>query len=319
MKHAFLVGTPFSGSTYLTAILNGHPDVLAIGELERLPRFKRYEHLLAQEPDIYDNECLLCRTFGRECPIWNQTTLDAISRQHNVFEIHRYLAGRAEAAFGKPVRVVVDSSKTPDWLRYAARTVSGADVGFRTVKDEDACAIIMTKSVFGFSESMIRRNAMLPILAGQSWCDVTTDALRVISSLSVPSMVIRYETLRADTELLIRRLCRFLGLSADPDIIREMCSLKATEHHSIGGNTFAYRRIIGDLSGVELRKSWEGLRNEYNRTDTPVARRWLETLSKDEIALIASTRGVHDLSQELGYDLGFEIDLFRDAKKKRPK
>ncbi|MBL9098191.1 MAG: hypothetical protein JNK07_14770 [Alphaproteobacteria bacterium] len=314
MKHVFIVGTPFSGSTYLTAILNGHPDVLAIGELERLPRFRRYEHLVASEPEIYDDGCLLCRTLSRPCPLWNAETLAEIDTLANVFEIHRAVARRAERAFGRPVRVTIDSSKTPDWLRYAARTVSGIDGGFRTVKDEDVCAIITTKSVFGYAESMMRRSGMLPILAAQSWCDVTTDALRVISSLSIPSMIVRYENLRMGPEMMIKRLCRFLGLSDSDEIVREMCALTAGDHHGIGGNTFAYRDMLGDVSKINLQNSWEGLRADY-RDGPPAPRRWIDKLDRDAVMMIASARGVHDLSQELGYDLGLEMEFHRDARR----
>lgn len=313
MKHVFVVGTPFSGSTYLTTILNGHPDIMTIGELERLPRFKRYEHLVANEPEIYDDACLLCRTVARSCPIWNEETLAEIGKLHNVFEIHRCVAHRWEKVFGRPIRVTVDSSKTPDWLRYAARTVSGADDGFRTIKNEDVCAIVTTKSVFGFAESMIRRSGMLPILAAQSWCDVTTDALRVISSLSIPSIVIRYENLRSGSEMLIKRLCRFLGVSDDEETVRAMCTLTAAEHHAIGGNTFAYRDVLGDISKIDLQSTWENLRADY-RDGPPSSRRWINGLDRETVALVASARGVHDLSQELGYDLDFEVQLYRDAR-----
>lgn len=317
VKHVFILGTPFSGSTLLTNTLDVHPEVFAVGEFERLPKFKRFEHLIGQEPDIYDDACFLCRAFDRACPIWHDASRNAIASHGNVFESHRYLAHLAHEHLNKSPRVVIDSSKTPDWFRYSARTLAGANIGYRTVKDEDVCAIITTKSVFGFAESMMRRSGMSPILVGQMWCDVTTDALRVVAAMSVPSIIIRYEDISQNWRLLLQRLLRFLSLPADDQIVAGLIAAPESNSHAIGGNAFAYKNVLGDrLSSIDVRSSWESLRAQYIRGDAVGERRWICELSEATVDLIASTRGVHDLSQQLGYDLNFEIKLFHKGRTK---
>lgn len=316
MKHVFVLGTPFSGSTFLTSALDAHPNVFAVGEFERLPKFKRYEHLVGQEPDIYDDACFLCRAFDRPCPIWHDGTRNAIAGHRNVFESHRYLADLAQRHLAKSPSVVIDSSKTPDWLRYSARTLAGANIGYRTAKDKNVCAIITTKSVFGFAESMMRRSGLSPILVGQMWCDVTTDALRIVAALSIPSIIVRYEDFSQNRRSLLLRLLRFLNLPADDQAVDVLTDASVSESHGIGGNAFAYKKVLGDrLSSIDVRGSWESLRAQYVREDAVSERRWIRELNEATVDLIASTRGVHDLSQQLGYDLNFEIKLFRKGRK----
>lgn len=318
MKHVFILGAPFSGSTLLTAFLNSHPNVFAIGELERLPKFRRFEHLVANDPTIYSNECLVCKAKSIECPIWHRETLDRIDSISDVLEIHHFLAQLSSERLTREIQYVVDSSKTPDWLRFAARSHAGGDKGFQALAGVQACAIITTKSPFGYAESALRRDPIHPIFAGQAWCDIMTDALRVISALSIPSIVVRHEALQADPTSMLRRVSDFLNLSTSDSTLADMMTKRSQAHHSIGGNTFAYSDVLDQFGAVELPKGWEGLRKHYESNggnQGSHSRRWLRTLSRQEVVGVASARGVQDLAQQFGYDLSVELEMYFETKR----
>src|SRR5262249_38359933 len=86
--------------------------------------------------------------------------------------------------------------------------------------------------------------------------------------------------------------------------------------HAIGGNVFAYKDALGSrLSTIDIQGSWEGLRAQYVDSAAVPERRWIGALTEETVDQIASARGVHDLSQQMGYSVEFEMKMFRDAAK----
>jgi hypothetical protein len=309
MKHVFVLGAPFSGSTLLTNLLGAHPSVFSIGELERLPQFKRYEHLVQTEPDIYQSDCMFCDATEKVCPIWSDALLSQIEKEADILNMHNMLAQRATSALGKKIDTVVDSSKTPDWLRAAARSHSGNEIGYESFGSEKVFAIITTKSVFGYAQSILSRGASLPVLIGQAWCDVSTDALRVCSSLGVPVIVVRLEELHANPALCLSRVARFLGLTED----FERGKGSVDPHHPVGGNTNAHLKLLTTSNVKVTENSWRSLHEQFSNGYLADPRKWITDLDRETVFGVASARGVHDISFLLGYDLNLELDLYLRA------
>ena len=103
----FIVGSLFSGSTLLGNSLNGSPDVIFLGETDRLRYFRRYENC----PDYYVDRSILSENTHISCEFWDRTLLTKI-KWLPTSDAFVEIIERT----GTPI--VLDGSKNIDWLMY---------------------------------------------------------------------------------------------------------------------------------------------------------------------------------------------------------
>src|SRR4051812_22774778 len=102
-RHAFLVGTNFSGSTVFGQALGAHSAMSYLGEVDRAARF---EHTMWQ--DEPDPGCHWCELHGEQCPLWTAERL-AAARELPPGKLMSWF----EDELACPV--LVDGSKHPNW------------------------------------------------------------------------------------------------------------------------------------------------------------------------------------------------------------
>lgn len=200
----FIGGAPHSGSTLLGMILGAHAEVVYGGEL------RKSAFLGDESRPLKKRVCKLC---GPSCPVWGDL------RQPLSEDIYEVLARRTGRS------VVVDSSKSTEWQSAQLEALVAA--GVRTT------FVYLRRDGRAILASRMRKYPQIPAREiVEDWIAqiARTDAL----AARFPGEVIelRYEDLATRPEPTIRELCRRLGLSFDPSMLRFWDS----EQHPLGGN-----------------------------------------------------------------------------------
>lgn len=288
-KTLMMMGTPFSGSTLLGNALNGHSQIFVAGELDRLPQFKQFEHLVTNEPDIYVRGCFVCRSRSEACPVWTQAEIERLTREPPSFEIHAELA-RVSAA-----PVVVDCSKNVKW--FSTLMNNSAATGMRDPARQRLIAHCV-RHPFGFALSWRRHTGQPPWRGAEVWRDINTDVVRQLNGTASTHLVVQYELFALDPKLVLSRVCNALDLQFE----EQMMEFWKVPLHSFGGNVGAYLFYNAEIQADDR---WQpGMRaHRGRRFGGYVDDRWRRELSVTDVASIMRTPGVADLASLLGYDL----------------
>ncbi|MBF2048253.1 MAG: sulfotransferase [Elainella sp. C42_A2020_010] len=286
----FIVGSLFSGSTLLGNSLNGSPEVIFLGETDRLRYFRRYENC----PDYYVDQSILSENNHMPCEFWNRaflTKLKWLSTAEAFLEIIERTG----------TSIVLDGSKNIDWL---------IDLYPSLIEKYNVVAIVSARNPFAFCSSYRKLNQVSAWAAAEVWRNVYSHTLRCLSSYSIPNILIRYEDFALDPErFLQQKLTRFLGIPFHP----QMMQYWQVPNYALGGNTGAYLQFQ-QFQHAKLDPSEQWKPEYYHNKPFGgwVSERWLDVLDEDQIAEIASLDGVMATAFNLGYNLTALIRQHRD-------
>jgi hypothetical protein len=261
-----------SGSTLLDLILGSHPEVFGLGELATLNKF-------------WPKICGICEG---ECKYWHGRASLTVLRRHFLHGSKTRLAIRELSRYYRSIysylsewfgySIFIDSSKRPEWvgkqLRYR-----------RHWKTMTPYLIHLTRDGRGVVNSYLRKYPERGIeTITEQWIQTTHNTIMLYDQFKGPKCRIAYEKLATRSDELIRKVCNFIGI----DYNHEMLSYWNYEHHNINGNA-------GTLSLIS-RKSSKGLdrpavkagtwhRGYYQKIDKNIILdlRWKAELSREQI------------------------------------
>jgi hypothetical protein len=286
----FIVGSLFSGSTLLGNSLNGSPEVIFLGETDRLRYFRRYE----TSPDYYVDRSILSENTHIPCEFWDKSLLTKI-KWLPIGEAFQEIIERAGTS------IVLDGSKNIDWLIHLYPNL---------IEEFNIVAIVATRNPFAFCSSYMNLNQVSAWAAAEVWRNVYSHTLRCLASYSIPNIVVRYEDFAFDPEQILKqKLTKFLGIPFH----QQMMEYWQVPNYALGGNTGAYLQFQ-QFQQAKLNSSEQWKPDYYQ--DKPfggwVSERWLDILDEDQIAEIASLDGVMATAFNLGYNLTALIRQHRD-------
>lgn len=218
----FVMGAGHCGSTLLDLILGSHSECFSLGELFALPRF------FDPKSDNYKHICSVCDS---DCPIWH----DQFSIKGFEHHFYRPKSGRRypNANFYDYLSdytgrsVLIDSSKNPNWIRHQWRLIHlSSKIKPRMIYLWRDGRAIVNSFLKKYPERGIAR-------VSRHWKKRTHTMNELFEHLPYRAkMMVRYETLAESPEKTIRKICDFLGL----DFEHEMLRYWQFDHHPIGGN-----------------------------------------------------------------------------------
>jgi hypothetical protein len=293
-RQAFLVGTPFCGSTVFGQALGVHGSMSYLGEVDRAVRFG--PSVWAENPDP---ACHYCTLNDLPCPIWTEERLrTARSLPH----------GKLLSFFGEEFggAAVIDGSKHPHWLRTVLAD-QPADPGSMAV-------FLTARSPFAFCDSYRFRTGCGIWEAANVWRDVYYDSQRMVNRAGLPHLVVRYEDFALDPEPVLRSACALLGVEYEP----QMRFFQGQPGHDIGGNysARAVTREAGEFSREEFRKRLpDGLAPFMEAAESYwgkpfggwVDDKWQRNMTEDDIEFVLQTPGLVDVANLLGYELSKDV------------
>jgi len=273
----YIMAASHSGSTLLTMLLGGHPQVCTVGELKA-----------TDLGDVETYKCS-CREPIKQCPFWNAVS-EGMAKRGIDFQItnagtdyrsngsgytrrllqplHRgplleAVRGAAlwlsptwrrrlpeiqarNAALAETVcelcgaQAVVDSSKIANRLKYLLRNPALRVKVIRLIRDGRGAALAYIRE---------RRDTIEQ--AATEWRRSNEEAENLLAGID-PSICIeaRYEDLCADPKGTLKRLYEFIGVNSD----ELNCDFRSYEHHVVGN----YMRL-GSSHEIKLDEEWRTL------------------------------------------------------------
>jgi hypothetical protein len=237
----FIIGMPRSGTKLLRNLLNRHsriaiPDVETeflpwmaqhvgdFGDLKRQEHFDRFYERVTKAPFfIYrkdEGRCPSARRWQEACRAYDAAGL---------FEaLVRIDVGAA------PESSIIWGDKSPSYIRHIPLLASlYPDARFiHIVRDARDYCLSINKA---WGKNMLR--------AAQRWADDIDAANQALRSSSNPHLLVRYEDLLAEPEEVLGRICVFLDIDFEP----EMLSLDRPSENI--GDTKGQTRIVTDNLG----------------------------------------------------------------------
>lgn len=310
-SYAYIIARGHSGSTVLELLLGSHPEIVAVGELEKLSlQFARGER----------GKCS-CENRPADCAFWRKVC-DEIHKEFGVdlrtapfrfrvsdvgLEEDRGIRAPAHWLLYRNSRLwrYLAYARVPV-LRYAAALASAhrtwaanrvfvwdtirKQTGARVVVDSSKDAlcsrdlysqvggrmklIFLTRDVRGNVWSYVKRDPNCLQVETERWVRTNQRARRLLRDIPREDWLhVKYEDLCRDLHGTLEKLCGFLGVTFTPT----MCQTNGNESHTIGGNRIRYEGV----------------------TEVKEDRAWEENFSADDLRRIERTAG--PLSRELGY------------------
>lgn len=293
----FIVGTMYSGSTYLGGLLAANLDAAYAGEMAHLPKFM-------EDYRLYDERigCLICSAEDRECPVWSPGVIAAAENAGpgGSMEVLRQRTGK---------QLVVDGSKFPEWLRLATNDAA-ASTGSPTV-------VLAVRSPLRYSLSAAGATGEAVWVAAQWWRDTYTDALRTVSRRGLPMVVVRNEDVRANPQRVVASVAGLVGHPVPTEVV------PAESTHSIAGNLWVQKGYSHQTAELHYKL---GLRKDG---DGPPQERWdnvakgasiserIRPQTRDDAVTHAQAvldcPGLPELAQNLGYEIAREVYNFVES------
>jgi Sulfotransferase family len=227
MKVIFIAGTSHSGSTLLDLMLNAHPDIVSVGEVENLhqqvafkrARQKTFRRCSCGAPSLW------------ECEFWsrvNEETLRTASKSLAELDVRDYRGSNWNHAPNTVLfeaiseasrkNFVVDSSKSPRRLAYLLQH-SGLEVHpVHLIRNPQGQICSVAKKHGGFLKHIVRYELVHQQIRRQL--------------ASVPHSVVRYEDLVLDPERTLGGVLEPLGLIYHP----RQLSWAEQVKHNVAGN-----------------------------------------------------------------------------------
>lgn len=187
-----------SGSTLLDLMIGSNADCTSLGE------FMHIQHSLK-------NGQLICQICREECDQWK--------RFKEIVKPPYY----HEAAFEAfQSRILVDSSKN---VRWAIRRENPSDADIRYIR--------LRRNGLAVFNKVKRKEGKVSSRAVMGWVDSNLEFDAFLNDVPENSLLdIFYEELCNDAEMVLRRICKFLGLSYSS----KMTEFWSGDHHILSGN-----------------------------------------------------------------------------------
>ena len=282
----FVVGPPHCGSTLLGLMLGTHERAACVGELSRLP--------VAAADGNVASRCGACED---GCPVWDTQEAEALLR--GWYDEDRYggvrvvLRGLVRSYYAPLFRltgaeVLVDTSKTPQWLKTRMRNLPDR-LGATPL------LLLMTRDGRGVVNSWRRKAPETPFAAHIArWRGVAEDLEATFDGFPPDRRHrVRYEDLATSPAPVLAAVQRFAGLP-----VRESLPAFWTgEHHPISGNIGTrsmLRRYAAERAGHAFETDLGRGRDGYYRDlglSVRLDERWREELSPGELAAFETEAG----------------------------
>lgn len=198
-----ICGAGHSGSTLLGLVLGSHSQCFYAGEA------KKSLFVGDARKPLRKRVCKIC---GESCEVWGRFR----GPDPDLYEALATITG-------KPV--IVDSTKDVSWIR--ARAVELAERGVPHKR------LFLTRDGRAVVNSRLRKYGADPIAIVDEWIAQVRATEALVSEHPDTCMRVRYEALATEPEKTIERVCAFLDLPFEPEMLRYEKKL----HHPLGGNT----------------------------------------------------------------------------------
>lgn len=263
-KVCFLAGAGHSGSTLLGLILGSHTECFYAGEAAKT-RF-------LGNPNITERK-RVCKLCGPDCAIWGDFVVS------DTVDLYEQLSLRT----GKPV--IIDSTKNVAWLREQHErlrpTIATASLIF-LMRDGRA---VLNSRLRKYPDKSAQE-------AIADWMEQIAQTRALFDAFDGPKLALHYEELATAPADATRRVCAFLALPYQPDMIQ----FHRHEHHPLGGNTGTQSLVskahhqAGEQGYIPLSEHQE----EYyvqHPLDIRLDMRWLHELDPDAKRLFDEMAG----------------------------
>jgi hypothetical protein len=200
----FVSGAGHSGSTLLGLVLGSHPRVFYAGEARKSLFFGNERKALRKR---------MCKVCGEACPVWGDL---GRAPDEDLYEALSRRTGR---------RIVVDSTKSIDWIDTQIDALRAAGAGLHMVfLGRDGRAVVGS-GVRKYPETTAREHAL-------TWVSQIEATEALASRFPGPVTRVRYEELATRPKETIEKLTSALGI----DFVPAMLEPWTSEQHPLGGN-----------------------------------------------------------------------------------
>lgn len=238
----YILGTGHCGSTLLDLLLDAHPDIKSLGEVDRIGRHARSQDPVLERTfwkrirSCYEkNAKHSLETVDLQYPPWRQLDSWSHERRDRWESQNRILLGCLGKVSG--TRFLTDSSKFPHRLRLLLEMDVVEIRVIHLVRDGRAVVNSYLRKYGDFWHGF-RRWAGPTLLSRRLRCAIQSQHW----------LEIRYEDLATDPETELRRVCSFLDLSHDD----EMGRIRKEAYEGIGGNRMRWN----SSSRIQLDERW---------------------------------------------------------------
>ncbi len=203
-KAVFICGAGHSGSTLLGLILGSHSDSFYCGEA------KNTLFLGNKNKPITKRVCKIC---GVDCPVWGNFAID----ESNL--LYEQVSVKTQKT------TIVDSTKDTTWIETQLKKLKNTEwQPFLIFLQRDGRAVI---------NSWIRKKPEKDIKEQIiKWIIQIQDTNEMFKSFTYKKIKIRYEELATQPEAVIQRICDFLQVDYQPELL----NFYEHNHHPLGGN-----------------------------------------------------------------------------------
>ncbi|HEY8467829.1 MAG TPA: sulfotransferase [Solirubrobacterales bacterium] len=289
----FVVGVGRSGTTLLRLILDAHPELAIPPETHFMPQLIQRSGQLHFTPKrvvrlIVEDEHRRWPDFGldEEQLLERFQALERFNIADALREFYRAYADK----HGKPRW----GDKTPDYVRRMRRIKRTLPEAYfiHVIRDGRDVTLSTNQRI----EQRGHRDPIGPEMAARRW-RTRIEKARADGPVLGDYMEIRYEDLVTDTEATVRRVCSFIGLDFDPEMLR---------YHERAEERL--REMAGAMparAGRPPREAGERLRAHRMATKPPSKERiarWREEMDPEYRAVFEQHAG--DLLRDLGYEVG---------------
>lgn len=286
MNLLYLSSSSYSGSTLLAFVMNSHPDIFTISEMEGWPY------------DQQDGFQCSCGSFLEQCPFFQYVEAEFhaadLEFRYNDFgtayrlasnnTLNRYLTGKLpliantkmEGVRDKVVRLIPGfrdkirlANKKNQVFLDAAFKYSGAKMFLDATKNPfrlrhlmripglNIAALYLVRDIHGVAFSNMRKRGWSAEKAAKTWIRDQRNILRILGELPL-YYTVKYEDLCADTGAVLDGICNYLGLK--PGVFSG--TMTEAEHHILGnvmrlqntGQIQADERWRGEMSAADMEK-----------------------------------------------------------------
>jgi hypothetical protein len=240
-KVVFILGSGYSGTTLLDLILGSHSRMIGLGEI----------HAKAFDPFLNENQLCTCLFRARECHFWSKvlTRLRDLTGQESFrlapVDVHQHAIVRNTADLFRAIQEVSGAEVLVDSSKRTRRANLLVESGLFEPK-----IIHLVRDGRGVAYSYLKRGQMFRQAVAQ-WVETNTTIRDWLEHRKeVGSLRLRYEDFCAQPIESTRRICDFLGVEWEPEMMR----FGEKTHHNVKGNPMRFD--IGE-SSVKLDETWK--------------------------------------------------------------
>lgn len=210
----YLVSSPYSGSTWLSFVLGGHPRAATLGEHWRRFRGQR------------DSECRTCEHKGLvQCEVLHGITGVPLQEAYSM-PLRRFAS--------QGVDTLIDNSKQLDWLQELLASGACDSLSVRVIH--------LIRDPRGWICSCIGRNPQYEVANALSdWNKAVLDQQARLEALGLPVLRVLYDAACLDSERILEGLSAFIGIRYAVGSLRYW----ERAHHAMAGNGAAMNVLPG--------------------------------------------------------------------------